>query len=134
MAADPTEEFGINRLDALIADDPTSESWSFSAHERGALHEAERVMTLEGAAEEAIVAAKRGPRSIVSIRQKSAPSHAETSCPGTEELCRFVRLLNVINTRVRGSTDVWGIKSVNPFLTPIPSPCALAVSLGKSAF
>jgi len=35
----------VERLDGLIAADPAAEAWSFAEHERGALHEAERLMT-----------------------------------------------------------------------------------------
>lgn len=123
MDADPATHFGIHRLDALIAADPSAASWSFAEHERGALHEAERIMTLEGADEEIVVAKQRGPRSIVAIhRKRKTQTHADSACPGTADLCRFIRLLQLINTHcpwvglVR-APRVCSILPINPFPT-----------------
>ena len=42
----PLETDDVERLDEIIAADPEAQNWTFAGHERGALHEAERMMTL----------------------------------------------------------------------------------------
>lgn len=86
----------LKSLDALIAKDPEAQRWSFADHQKGALHEAERIMTLAGKDEEIGIAKKRGPRAITDIR-KTPTAVASADSPGTEELCRFIRLLHLIN-------------------------------------
>lgn len=86
----------LKSLDALIAKDPEAQRWSFADHQKGALHEAERIMTLAGKDEEIGIAKKRGPRAITDIR-KTPTAAASPDSPGTEELCRFIRLLHLIN-------------------------------------
>ena len=88
----------VARLDALIAQDPDAERWSFADHQRGALHEAERIMTLAGVDEAIGVARKKGPRAVTDVRIVQTTTSATTSVsPGTAELCRFIRLLHLIN-------------------------------------
>ena len=87
----------LESLDTLIAQDPDAQRWSFADHERGALHEAERIMTLAGKDEEIGVAKKRGPRAITDIRKLPSAGPEASASPGTEELCRFIRLLHLIN-------------------------------------
>lgn len=129
MDADPATDFGIDRLDALIAADPSAASWSFAEHERGALHEAERLMTLEGADEEIVVAKQRGPRSIVAIhRKRKIQTHADSACPGTADLCRFLRLLHLINTNCPW---VGLAPALSPRGRPIPSSRLIHSRTGK---
>lgn len=98
----------LARIDAIIAADPESQRWSFEHHQRGALHTAERLMTLQGAEAGALkIAGPKAPRSITAVRIKrrgaakpggAAPdSGAIPDAPGTAELCRFLTLLNSIN-------------------------------------
>ena len=96
----PLETDDVERLDEIIAADPEAQNWTFAGHERGALHEAERMMTLAGVsdAEDVGVAKKRGPRPVTHVKRSVAAADRETKLePGTAELCRFIRLLNLIN-------------------------------------
>jgi hypothetical protein len=98
--ARPLDTDDVGRLDEIIAADPEAITWTFAGHERGALHEAERMMTLAGAsdAEDVGVAKKRGPRPVTHVKRSAAAADRETKLePGTAELCRFIRLLNLIN-------------------------------------
>ena len=98
--ARPLDTDDVERLDEIIAADPEAQNWTFAGHERGALHEAERMMTLAGVAEEddVGVAKKRGPRPVTHVKRSAAAADRETKLePGTAELCRFIRLLNLIN-------------------------------------
>jgi len=96
----PLKTNDVERLDAIIAKDPEAQTWTFAGHERGALHEAERMMTLAGVSEsdDVGITKKTGPRSITHIKRSAAAADRETKLePGTAELCRFIRLLNLIN-------------------------------------
>ncbi len=98
--ATPLKTNDVERLDAIIAKDPEAQTWTFAGHERGALHEAERMMTLAGVSEsdDVGITKKTGPRSITHIKRSAAAADRETKLePGTAELCRFIRLLNLIN-------------------------------------
>lgn len=98
----------LQRLDRIIADDPAAKLWSFQKHTRGALHEVERIMTLKGEANSGIeIAAPNRPRSIYTIEvrrkqpQAMAPDAASIGdAPGTGYLCRFLKLLHLVNTQV----------------------------------
>lgn len=84
----------IKRLDILIGKDPGSETWSGGTG-RG-LHEAERLLRLKGG-QETIGKAFRGPRPVNQPVRKKKATEEET--PGTTELCRFLALLDKINTQ-----------------------------------
>ena len=67
-------------------------------------------MTLEGADEEIVVAKQRGPRSIVAIhRKRTTPTHADSACPGTADLARFIHLLRLINEHCPWANKSFGV-------------------------
>ena len=84
-------------LDVLTASMDECHGWKMTSAMSGVLYEAERLYTLAGEQKASESVKRRRLQSISSIRLVEDTEKART--PGTTYLCRFLALLNEINTK-----------------------------------